>query len=203
MKCPKCQYERKPSDEAPEYECPSCGIIYAKYNPISHKAPIKPLPTVKSDGLLQKFVASKFGKFLLWSFAGIAFLTLIAQLLGGEYALLGGFAIVGLWAVSKAIEGSQKQAEQRQAEMEKQPYLHCMTCGHDFKTYKSALRGSNTMEIALWVLLMWPIALVYSIWRRLGAGKAKISCIVCASNQVVPETSPAAIAHKKALGIKD
>ncbi len=35
MKCPKCHYERKPSDEAPDYECPSCGIIYAKYKPRS------------------------------------------------------------------------------------------------------------------------------------------------------------------------
>lgn len=28
--CPKCQYQRQPSDVAPDYECPSCGIVYAK-----------------------------------------------------------------------------------------------------------------------------------------------------------------------------
>lgn len=31
--CPKCRYERKPTDTAPEYECPRCGIIYHKYIP--------------------------------------------------------------------------------------------------------------------------------------------------------------------------
>lgn len=30
--CPNCQYQRKPGDDdfTPEYECPKCGIIYAK-----------------------------------------------------------------------------------------------------------------------------------------------------------------------------
>lgn len=30
MTCPKCTYTRKPQDQAPEYECPKCGVIYAK-----------------------------------------------------------------------------------------------------------------------------------------------------------------------------
>jgi len=29
-KCIKCGYERLPSDVAPDYECPKCGVIYAK-----------------------------------------------------------------------------------------------------------------------------------------------------------------------------
>lgn len=29
-KCLKCGYERCPTDSAPEYECPQCGVIYAK-----------------------------------------------------------------------------------------------------------------------------------------------------------------------------
>ena len=28
--CPKCNYTRLPSDTAPDYECPRCGIVYAK-----------------------------------------------------------------------------------------------------------------------------------------------------------------------------
>ncbi len=28
--CPKCGYTRKPTDTAPDYECPKCGVIYAK-----------------------------------------------------------------------------------------------------------------------------------------------------------------------------
>lgn len=30
--CPKCSYARKPTDTAPEYSCPSCGIVFAKYD---------------------------------------------------------------------------------------------------------------------------------------------------------------------------
>jgi len=29
--CPKCRYERKRTDTAPDYECPKCGVIYDKY----------------------------------------------------------------------------------------------------------------------------------------------------------------------------
>jgi hypothetical protein len=30
MKCPKCGYERKPDDDAPSWQCPSCQVAYAK-----------------------------------------------------------------------------------------------------------------------------------------------------------------------------
>jgi hypothetical protein len=30
MKCPKCAYERQPSDEAPDWQCPSCKVAYVK-----------------------------------------------------------------------------------------------------------------------------------------------------------------------------
>ncbi len=29
--CPKCRYTRKPTDTAPDYQCPACGVIYHKY----------------------------------------------------------------------------------------------------------------------------------------------------------------------------
>lgn len=29
--CPKCGYQRTQHDTAPDYECPACGIVYAKY----------------------------------------------------------------------------------------------------------------------------------------------------------------------------
>lgn len=32
MVCPKCNYSRKPTDTAPDYSCPSCGVVYAKYD---------------------------------------------------------------------------------------------------------------------------------------------------------------------------
>jgi len=30
MNCPKCGYRRKASDRAPDWQCPSCGVAYAK-----------------------------------------------------------------------------------------------------------------------------------------------------------------------------
>ncbi len=32
MKCPKCDYERQKNEQVPEWQCPSCGIAYSKYN---------------------------------------------------------------------------------------------------------------------------------------------------------------------------
>jgi glutaredoxin len=28
--CPRCQYARKPQDDNPDWQCPSCGVCYAK-----------------------------------------------------------------------------------------------------------------------------------------------------------------------------
>lgn len=39
--CPKCGYSRKPSDEAPDYECPACGIVYHKYLNKRANSPIR------------------------------------------------------------------------------------------------------------------------------------------------------------------
>ena len=30
MKCPKCNYERRPTDTAPDWQCPSCQVAYVK-----------------------------------------------------------------------------------------------------------------------------------------------------------------------------
>ena len=37
--CPKCEYVRQANDTPPEYECPQCGIIYAKFDP-NHVRPV-------------------------------------------------------------------------------------------------------------------------------------------------------------------
>lgn len=33
--CPKCHYTRRPGDTSPDYECPKCGVVYAKFNAMS------------------------------------------------------------------------------------------------------------------------------------------------------------------------
>ncbi len=35
--CKKCEYERLPSDTAPDYQCPKCGAIYAKVDEFLRK----------------------------------------------------------------------------------------------------------------------------------------------------------------------
>ena len=34
--CPKCAYARKATDAAPEWQCPACGIVYAKFGTVPH-----------------------------------------------------------------------------------------------------------------------------------------------------------------------
>jgi hypothetical protein len=36
--CPKCSYVRRETDTAPAWQCPSCGIAYAKYGAYLHRA---------------------------------------------------------------------------------------------------------------------------------------------------------------------
>ncbi len=42
--CPKCGYQRTESDDAPEDQCPKCGIVFSKWL----KMQLKPLPPVDS-----------------------------------------------------------------------------------------------------------------------------------------------------------
>lgn len=37
--CPKCGYQRQPTDPPPDYECPRCGIVYARYRGAPADAP--------------------------------------------------------------------------------------------------------------------------------------------------------------------
>jgi hypothetical protein len=43
MKCPKCGYERKATEQAPAWQCPSCGVAYSK---ASRSARLPPIATV-------------------------------------------------------------------------------------------------------------------------------------------------------------
>lgn len=207
MQCPKCAYERVATDSAPSYECPRCGIVYAKYKKSTqgltpqNQAAVGASPSNNLSASQNSL--HKVAKLFAYILAATVALTAAGYFIDPRIPIVAIIVIVGVWIVRKAIEGSREQARKKAAAFENMPYQHCMTCGHDFKHDQSALRGSTTMEVALWILILWPIALVYSIWRRLGAGKAKVACLVCASTQVVPASSPAAIAHKRALGIQD
>lgn len=42
--CPKCAHVRTPADFAPDWQCPRCGIAYAKFQPRPVAAPTAPTP---------------------------------------------------------------------------------------------------------------------------------------------------------------
>lgn len=206
MQCPKCTYVRTAADTAPSYECPSCGIVYAKYKPAGESSSSSGTSvgaTPRAASTKTHSPIHKFAKNVAYVLAALSVLAAIGYLIDPRIPVLTVLAVGAIWLVLKAIEGSQEKERREAAAFEDLPFQHCMTCGHDFKHRRSTLRGSTTMEVALWILLLWPIALVYSIWRRLGAGKARVACLVCASTQVVPATSPAAVAHKRTLNIQD
>ena len=60
----------------------------------------------------------------------------------------------------------------------------CSSCG---SVGEAKRRGSGGVELCLWLFLLWPIALVYTVWRSSGA-----ECRVCGSNALMPVTSPKA-----------
>lgn len=78
------------------------------------------------------------------------------------------------------------------------PIRHCLSCGEDSQAAPGAQRNNTTVEVVLWVCMLWPVALVYSVWRRIGAG-AKPVCPACNATTLVPVTSPAAQASKRRL----
>lgn len=73
---------------------------------------------------------------------------------------------------------------------------HCMTCGADTKA-KTVTQGSTLIELVLWLCFIVP-GLIYSIWRVSSRFDA---CAQCESKTLVPFDSPAAVAHRKALGL--
>lgn len=50
MKCPKCGYERRPTDHAPDWQCPSCKVAYVKVSQAQNPVPkSKLIPSVQPD----------------------------------------------------------------------------------------------------------------------------------------------------------
>lgn len=66
------------------------------------------------------------------------------------------------------------------------PFI-CTQCGNIDKQ-KLGVKGSGLIEILLW-LFVFPIGIIYSLWRRSGR---KNVCSKCKSDQVIPVDSPRA-----------
>ena len=54
--CPKCGYRREPADTAPDWQCPSRGIAYAKYRPRTEERPQSQVtPSGENRGSVRSF----------------------------------------------------------------------------------------------------------------------------------------------------
>jgi glutaredoxin len=64
--CPKCSYARKSADAAvPDWQCPSCGIVYAKYG---DRAPAPPQRAQAESTMAGHSMSAKA---LFWILAGV------------------------------------------------------------------------------------------------------------------------------------
>jgi hypothetical protein len=217
MKCPKCGYVRSQSDTGPAGECPSCGIIYSKFDPaaearrveLANKAASRAARAPKQEAPAASVVddaSAKRKRMALWG-SGVA---LVLTLVGWKFgpALLPLLLVIGVFVVPLIFMGTISKARHAQrvkkeaALLEQSPLMHCMSCGTEFKKpIKGPLRGSDGIEIALWILAFWAfVPVVYSIWRR-SSKTFRPACPACGSSEVVPESTPGAQAHKRQIAV--
>ena len=86
VKCPKCSYKRQPSDTAPDWQCPSCGIAYAKFG---SEAPVRKTATKVAEA------DDGIGNRLLYALLG-----------GGGGAIMGGIFWFLTWAETAGEGGT-------------------------------------------------------------------------------------------------
>jgi hypothetical protein len=73
--------------------------------------------------------------------------------------------------------------------------LYCVTCGTTGKP-KRVTRGSLLIELVLWLCIIVP-GLLYSLWRL---STRHTACGTCGSQQVIPLSSPRAVADAQRPG---
>lgn len=91
--CPKCGYVRKTDDAAPDYECPQCGVIYAKARPVPARVVMEPEPDAGPFSVTVADVSMPFWsmvRFMVkWALASIPAVIILAILFVAVSAALG------------------------------------------------------------------------------------------------------------------
>jgi len=77
-----------------------------------------------------------------------------------------------------------------------EPVRYCKNCGHT-GACESHTPGNVFIELILWLCIIVP-GLIYSIWR---VSSRKAKCTQCGSFDVVPSTSPVAVAARQKMGL--
>jgi hypothetical protein len=76
--CPKCDYTRQPADEAPAWQCPSCGVAYNKVRapvPEAHPTPARARARGAPREMPERVVGQPMQIFeaSAWSYAGLLY----------------------------------------------------------------------------------------------------------------------------------
>lgn len=108
-------------------------------------------------------------------------------------------ALIAIVVLKTKEVRNQKVKARTQALQAPSPTLHCMVCGTDMALPEGPQRGNLAIEVVLYLFWIFP-GVIYSIWRRAGSGKRE--CLACGAASLVPIDSPAAKAHRTALGTK-
>jgi hypothetical protein len=91
--CPKCKYVRAASDTAPDWQCPKCGVAYAKFP----QAQSAPAPTSAAHSVAApKIVSAAAGES-----HGMAIFAHLSILLGAFLPLLNIIVPVVIWNVKR------------------------------------------------------------------------------------------------------
>lgn len=90
-KCPKCGYERQQDEKTPSYECPSCGIVYAKYEKkLNQQKTPKNVPPMKEPDINPPQSTKKISqpkrsmKKIAWTI-GLVLVVVIGYVAAGPY----------------------------------------------------------------------------------------------------------------------
>lgn len=153
--CPKCRYTRQPGDTAPDYECPRCGVVYAKAFAQPIPQPVDARPERKSGGLLVVaavlLIAGGVGAWLMSSKGGT----------GGPQVVAA--APVADPAAAKKVEEQaflKRQAEERERQLLDKATKDLERLHARWKD--ASMLASNTSRIALTT----PVASLQSIRRE-------------------------------------
>jgi uncharacterized protein len=92
--CPKCAYVRTQSETIPDWQCPKCGIVYAKFGQAA-PAPVASAPTARRAVVPEPPAAETVQSTGL---AKIAHLSSLANLL---IPFLGTLVDIGIWIAKK------------------------------------------------------------------------------------------------------
>jgi hypothetical protein len=102
--CPKCSYARTPADEAPAWQCPSCGVAYAKVAQKKLRQAVSVQPAAASDAQSNTRLKG-LAILLLGGFGALVFTVVAASLKAKGYEIYGvGWGIPGAYALSGLIQ---------------------------------------------------------------------------------------------------